>query len=516
MKLHVFLNPTLQDISDIYAYCESNRADVNNECAVDTETTGLDIFKDIIVGCSVSLYEDEGFYVITHIYDKENDKVVKTIEPEVEAELIKLMQYLSTWKTIGHNILFDRFMILKDYSVDLLESIYIDTLLLKHTVKSDKPFGLKEIANMLFGAEAVEAQQDLKESVIANGGKWNKDDKEMYKADPLILGKYGAADTCLTLKVKNALLPKLKEMGLEKLFFEDVVMPLYKECTIPMKELGFPVDVDYFMAQKLKVEEQIAKLKQELYEPIMEDIYEIEQGILDEECKKRPAGLYAETLCQEADLTPPISPKTGNPTFAKKEVQKWAAQQLRTANELQIKAIWYLTGECDKLDPEFSRHVQLKLYQQKYPQDLSPFNLFSDKQLPLLLSKWGLESDKTTDSGEDSFDKDVLKKFAIQQLIKDGIPENLAVDKYTELVDNIETLPECNWFIKYTRCKKLMKLLGTYIDGVLDVQINGIVHAEMKQFGTQTGRYSCSDPNLQNLPAHSKLGQMIKKGFIAG
>lgn len=515
MQLHVFVEPTLEDIANIYTYCESNRNQVNNEAAIDTETTGLNTFKDIIVGVSVSLYEDEGFYVVTHQYNKELDIAVKTIKPEVEHALINLMEYLRSWKLIGHNILYDRFMILKDYQIDYVNSIYIDTLLLKHTVKSDKPFGLKEIASIEFGAESVQEQTDLKASVLANGGKWNKTAKEMYKADPLILGKYGAMDTCLTLKVMNRFLPKLKEFGLESLFFDDIVMPLYRECTIPMKELGFPVDVEYFIQKKLDVEAQINRIKGELYDEVKEDIYQIEQVILNEECKKRSTGLFAEFLCEQVSLTPPINKKTGNFTFAKSDIKKWAEVEIRRSNEDQIKVIWYLTGECDKLGVDLIRDTQLALYRHRNPDDLSPYNLFSDKQLPQLLHLWGLESDKVTDGGDESFDKDVLKNFALDRLKEDGYTPEQVIETYSRLIDDEETLPECNWFIKYTRCKRLMKLVSTYIDIVLDNQHNGSVHPDIKQFGTITGRYSFAKPNLQNLPAHSKLGQMIKKGFVS-
>lgn len=57
------------------------------------------------------------------------------------------------------------------------------------------------------------------------------------------------------------------------------------------------------------------------------------------------------------------------------------------------------------------------------------------------------------------------------------------------------------------------KLLGTYIDK-LPACVNektGRLHAHFNQLGTETGRFSSSDPNLQNIPSHQKSIRMMFK-----
>lgn len=70
----------------------------------------------------------------------------------------------------------------------------------------------------------------------------------------------------------------------------------------------------------------------------------------------------------------------------------------------------------------------------------------------------------------------------------------------------------------------IRKMLSTYIDGLptwID-PLDGRIHPECKQTGTETGRVSYANPNLQNIPARKRddvsvdlEGATIRKGFVA-
>ena len=69
--------------------------------------------------------------------------------------------------------------------------------------------------------------------------------------------------------------------------------------------------------------------------------------------------------------------------------------------------------------------------------------------------------------------------------------------------------------------RKYSKLRGTFVEGyILDSHINGKVYAQFHPLrkddgGTRSGRYSSSNPNLQNIPIRDKiLGPMIRSLFI--
>ena len=69
----------------------------------------------------------------------------------------------------------------------------------------------------------------------------------------------------------------------------------------------------------------------------------------------------------------------------------------------------------------------------------------------------------------------------------------------------------CQCILEY---REVAKLISTYIDKMSNV-INpndGKVHCSFNQYGADTGRFSSSDPNMQNIPSHNKD---IRKMFVA-
>jgi DNA polymerase-1 len=64
--------------------------------------------------------------------------------------------------------------------------------------------------------------------------------------------------------------------------------------------------------------------------------------------------------------------------------------------------------------------------------------------------------------------------------------------------------------------RELQKLLSTYIDTIPELLgSDGRLHAEFNQAGAVTGRFSSSNPGLQNIPIKTELGKNIRNAFIA-
>jgi DNA polymerase-1 len=65
--------------------------------------------------------------------------------------------------------------------------------------------------------------------------------------------------------------------------------------------------------------------------------------------------------------------------------------------------------------------------------------------------------------------------------------------------------------------RQLSKLKGTYVDTLPDLvnRRTGRLHTSYNQAGSVTGRFSSSNPNLQNIPIRTKLGRGIRSAFVA-
>jgi len=70
---------------------------------------------------------------------------------------------------------------------------------------------------------------------------------------------------------------------------------------------------------------------------------------------------------------------------------------------------------------------------------------------------------------------------------------------------------------KILRYREIQKLKTTYIDPfpTLISKTSGRLHTTFNQTGTTTGRLASMDPNLQNIPIRTELGQEFRKAFIA-
>jgi len=115
------------------------------------------------------------------------------------------------------------------------------------------------------------------------------------------------------------------------------------------------------------------------------------------------------------------------------------------------------------------------------------FNINSPKQVGEILQELNIETGRKTATGQISTSKDILTELA-------------------------QTYEIAQFIIDY---RELDKLKATYSD-VLPTQIasDGRIHGKLNQTVAATGRLSSTEPNLQNIPVRTELGQQIRRAFI--
>lgn len=147
-----------------------------------------------------------------------------------------------------------------------------------------------------------------------------------------------------------------------------------------------------------------------------------------------------------------------------------------------------------KLDRQYKKKIERVCERLN---DLSPveeMNYRSNPQLKsLLYDRWGCYP-HTVKQGRKKV-KYSTGKDALELILQDKLRTNVS--------QFIHTLLEY---------RKLTKLHGTYIEGMSEFLRDGYIHANWNLTGTDTGRTSCKDPNLQNIPRNDK---QIKRVFVS-
>lgn len=158
--------------------------------------------------------------------------------------------------------------------------------------------------------------------------------------------------------------------------------------------------------------------------------------------------------------------------------------------EMELAGIKVDPAVLKELSQEFGKKL-IALEQDIYKLAGHEFNVASPKQMGVVLfEEMGLPGGSKTKGGDWSTAADVLEDLEAQG---------------HEIVKKI-----LEW-------RQLSKLKSTYTD-TLQEQINpatGRVHTSFHMTGTNTGRLSSTDPNLQNIPIRTEEGRRIRRAFVA-
>ncbi len=114
--------------------------------------------------------------------------------------------------------------------------------------------------------------------------------------------------------------------------------------------------------------------------------------------------------------------------------------------------------------------------------------------------------------------RDQLEKVLFDELGLPAIGKTEKTGKRSTSAAVLEALRHVHPIVEHIlQYRELAKLKGTYIDPLpaLVHPKTGRLHTRFNQTATATGRLSSSDPNLQNIPVRTPLGQRIRRAFVA-
>lgn len=434
--------------------------------AYDTETTGLNVRKEKIIGFSFTGKINEGYYFPLFYWDIETKRLLvhHFASPDNYMNILHVLKYK---KLLMHNASFDVRVTLNYLNINFLGNLHADTQLMEHTLNEEGPFALKEICIRKATELGLDSQDfanqeqlELKESVIRNGGKWIDKQKDIYMGDLDIISKYACADVDLTLRLFQHNEQRLIKENLHDFFYNQEVMPLQKYVTIRMEHRGVHIDLPRL---------------QELYQGITNDIIEYEKEVVEalyntsnwrsylatklEEYPASWKGSFAQELCHYAGLELPTG---ANGKFL---INKKTVGALPESNWKEF----LLSNDTIHLSAKAIHDVGCNLIKKENGTDYL-INIQSKTQIgDLVFNYMGIEPLTKTAKGSPQFNEDFV--------------ESISKDH--------------PWAEKLRVYNKLNKIKSSYYERFLENHENGVYYPSFKQHGTTSGRYSS---DFQQLP----------------
>ncbi|MCP4956932.1 DNA polymerase I [Photobacterium aquimaris] len=271
--------------------------------AFDTETDGLDYMTANLIGVSFAVEEGKAAYVpVAHDY---LDAPAQLDRDWVLAQLKPLLEDKNLAK-VGQNLKFDASIVAR-YGIDM-QGIQFDTMLESYVYNS--VVGRHDMDSLAL--RYLEHKNISFEDIAGKGKKqltFNQIDLEQA-------GPYAAEDADITLRLHNALYPKVAADAKLKKVFETIEMPLVPVLS-RMERMGVYIDSTLLGAQSIELAQRLDEIEKLAYELAGEEFNLSSpkqlQAILFEKMglpviKKTPSGTPStnEEVLQELALDYPL------------------------------------------------------------------------------------------------------------------------------------------------------------------------------------------------------------------
>ena len=217
----------------------------NEILSLDTETTSTNPMEAELVGLSFSVEEKKAYYVPVPANRDEAQKIV---------DIFKKVYESPTILKVGQNLKYD-LEVLANYGVQLAGPMW-DTMLAHYLLQPELRHNMDYMAETLLGYQTIHIDELI--------GPRGKGQRSMRDLSPTEVYKYACEDADITLRLKNVLEPKMKEAGVESLFY-DIEMPLMPVLA-EMEMNGVCLDTEALSETSKLFTERMLQLERHIYE----------------------------------------------------------------------------------------------------------------------------------------------------------------------------------------------------------------------------------------------------------
>lgn len=210
----------------------------------DTETTSTNAIDAELVGLSFAVEEFKAVYVAVPAEREAAQRMVDIFRPLYEDEHIM---------KVGQNIKYD-YEVLRRYGIEVRGPMF-DTMLAHYIVQPELHHNMDYMAETLLGYQTIHIDQLI--------GPRGKGQRSMRDLQPQEVYEYAAEDADVTLRLKNVLEQKLKEVDGERLFY-DIEMPLVPVLA-EMELTGVCLDTAALTETGKNFNRRLAEYEQKIY-----------------------------------------------------------------------------------------------------------------------------------------------------------------------------------------------------------------------------------------------------------
>ena len=410
---------TIEDEVSLASYIE--KCLINGVVAIDTETTGLDVYSDKLVGiCIYTPEQQEAYIPINHVDYITKERIGSQLDFEF---IINQLNRLKDIKVIMHHANFD-IRVLRQFGIYL--DCYWDTMIAANVLNENEEHGLKELYNKYI-------LKDQKDDF--NFGKLFSFKGTTFADIPInVAAVYAAHDAKMTYELYKLQVDWFKNnLYLSEAYnlFREIEMPCVK-AICDMEDTGFVFNREYHKY----LEEKYHKLLVEEEQKLIDELDKYKDQII--EWRKSEDANYREPKLEKNGSIK--KDRNGNIEYKKSKSEQLPEEEINLGSPTQLAIIIYDILKWPVVDPEHPRG--------------------------------------TGESILINFSKNYNKELA------------------TKLLD----------FRAYS------KMVNAFIDSLpTQVKEDGKIHCTLKQYGAKTGRMSCSDPNLQQIPSRNgEIRQLFK------